>query len=773
MISSDNANGTHQGDRSSTSAAAAAAIAAAYPIETWPYGIATCDAPYADITDPITRDVLETPLVVAFQAAYRAATNDDEREAAIDAAFDAADEIGDANPDANGCSDDRPIRLIRFALQCLRIEARHERARKADEEWLSIPENAASRRKHEADSAARDAKARAEHEAREKARNDAADAADEKWKAEYAEKCRVWERSELEARLGGDEVRKVAREREGMLAPMWQKTPPDSRAGHRRPRLCTVGDFGARIEMTVAAVTLRNSVSPQLFNYLDNIGRVRKKDGRSVVSMCEPSDLQTELNDICWYYKPPTNALPLETEVRTPMEIADHMLHMATLPKLPVLHGVIAVPRFFGKGVLVTAPGYHPSGWLYDPKPGLKIPEVPMNPTAEQSAYASGRLYELFEGFAFKDACDPEKHPDDKPEFEPWARRKLYGQASRANAIGALLTPFIRPMVGLTPFFLFDKATQRVGASKLINGISLVATGDEVAFAAFPQTEEELEKRLVSELREPSEFLVFDNIEQEVRSASLSMMLTSGKFKGRELGASRMIRGEPKWITAGTGVNVKLYRDIAARTVRIRQDPGVERPQDRTDFMHPDWEVWIRQNHADLIWCCLVIIQAWIAAGKPLDKSVRFGGAFDNWAQTIGGVLRHAGIEGFLGNMSELAAVDTESQERNAFGQAWWGTFGLTVTRCGDQEKPIERGSLIPSGDCGGLLRMMQDTGTDVEGVDLKKSPSACRSALGKKLKRWEGAPLSVHTEQGDILVMIKSVFDRRTKSWAWRLERK
>jgi hypothetical protein len=84
---------------------------------------------------------------------------------------------------------------------------------------------------------------------------------------------------------------------------------------------------------------------------------------------------------------------------------------------------------------------------------------------------------------------------------------------------------------------------------------------------------------------------------------------------------------------------------------------------------------WVRSNRGRLVAACLTLCQGWIAAGRPRGR--RSIGSYENWAQTLGGILETAGIEGFLGNLNEaLEAADTEGEAWRAFVQAWWDRFG-------------------------------------------------------------------------------------------------
>src|SRR5262249_43313249 len=81
---------------------------------------------------------------------------------------------------------------------------------------------------------------------------------------------------------------------------------------------------------------------------------------------------------------------------------------------------------------------------------------------------------------------------------------------------------------------------------------------------------------------------------------------------------------------------------------------------------------------ADLIHACLVLIQAWIAEGKPAGTlSVKnLIGSFESWATTMGGILKVAGIDGFLSNLNDFyEESDAEGAAWRAFVTSWFAKF--------------------------------------------------------------------------------------------------
>ena len=92
---------------------------------------------------------------------------------------------------------------------------------------------------------------------------------------------------------------------------------------------------------------------------------------------------------------------------------------------------------------------------------------------------------------------------------------------------------------------------------------------------------------------------------------------------------------------------------------------------------------WVRATRARLVVACLILIRAWIATGRP--KGTRTIGSYETWSRVIGGILEHARIEGFLGNLDEmLAAADGEGAVWRSFITAWWDRFGTAEVGTGD-----------------------------------------------------------------------------------------
>ncbi len=127
-----------------------------------------------------------------------------------------------------------------------------------------------------------------------------------------------------------------------------------------------------------------------------------------------------------------------------------------------------------------------------------------------------------------------------------------------------------------------------------------------------------------------------------------------------------------------TGNNVMLGGDLARRCFWIRLDAAAPRPWQGREFRHPDLKAWVRNNRGGLLCALLTVARSWYTAGCPRSKTIELG-SFESWCRTVGGILAHAGVEGFLENLSLLyEQADPTQQQWQVFLAALRSTFGTT-----------------------------------------------------------------------------------------------
>ena len=400
-------------------------------------------------------------------------------------------------------------------------------------------------------------------------------------------------------------------------------------------------------------------------------------------------------------------------------------------PGLPVLAGIVMTPVFGRGGTLLTEPGYHPDARLfYYPTPGFTVPPIPELPTAKEiAACRSLLLDDLLGDFPFTSL------------------------AERAHAVSLLLLGFLRAMIdGPTPLHLIEKPAPGTGATLMVDAIATILTGSGASVMTEASDDEEWRKRVTAKLRQIPALLLIDNIHHKLDSSALAAALTAPFWEDRILGVSEMTRLPIRCIWIATGNNPEFSNEMARRLVRIRLDARVDQPWRRDGFRHPDLMIWVRANRARLVAACLTLCRAWIAAGRP--RGSRSNGSYESWAQTMGGVLHVAGIEGFLGNLDELMeASDGEGAVWRSFVSAWWDRFGTAEVGTGDLfalatdcEPPLPLGPGNEKSQrtrLGKALGKMRDRVFDIAGTKVRIR----LLGVSHQAKRWQ---LTIEGERGE-----------------------
>jgi hypothetical protein len=322
--------------------------------------------------------------------------------------------------------------------------------------------------------------------------------------------------------------------------------------------------------------------------------------------------------------------------------------------RFPSLGVLTQLPILRPDGTFRMEPGYDPvTRAYYRPTPESTFEPIPEHPGGNDVEIAVQHLKEAIAEFPFESPADT------------------------ANCFALLLTPILRLAFRMnTPLVLID--APKWGSGKTLLGLLVytIITGGEGTVCAAPTSEDEWRKRMTSLLERGSAVVILDNIDQQLQSPSLSAVLTSPYWEDRVLGRSEDVRlpNVSTWI--GTGNNIVLGGEIARRAIRIRLDAKVSNPAKRTGFRRNEQELleWARQNRSMLVASLFILVRAWWNAGQPKAEVPSFG-SFNKWAHKAGGILHHAGIEGFLEN---LDTVQVEADEESAQWEQFIRALALT-----------------------------------------------------------------------------------------------
>jgi hypothetical protein len=323
---------------------------------------------------------------------------------------------------------------------------------------------------------------------------------------------------------------------------------------------------------------------------------------------------------------------------------------------LPVLEGIIGTPTLRPDGSLIQEPGYDKATGLYF-QPTIHVPRVPDTITDEQVRTSREFVFKK----VFGEFC--------------WV-----SPGDFANYMALLISPMLRPYVrSTTPFGMFTATTPGSGKTNLTDAIGFVYGQSS---QVLPSRTEELQKKITAILiGNSSPVVVFDNLKEGtcISSEILATLVTKDTWDDRLLGASRSVEAanDRLWLASGNGLTVG--GDMGSRTVMVRLDPRMERPELR-NFEMGQFSDWIREdgNQEELLYHLLVLVQAWRQAGAVRDVKHTMRG-FTRWAQVMGGFLNFHGLTGFLDNAGDLAERDTDAEEWSAFLARWHQVFGTTA----------------------------------------------------------------------------------------------
>jgi hypothetical protein len=343
---------------------------------------------------------------------------------------------------------------------------------------------------------------------------------------------------------------------------------------------------------------------------------------------------------------------PPESVVRALLDLGDYRW-------IPEVARVVTTPVLGRDGSIVQLPGYHEaSGLYYAPASGLEQVDIPATIT--------------------------EQHVRDAREFllvESMGDFPFVSDADRANALGALLTPFLRDRIdGPTPLHTIDAPTMGTGKSMLASLICVPAMGRSTASLRWSASEEERRKLILGVLRSAMPAVNFDNVTGRIDSPALNMALTERKYSDRVLRTHDHPIAEVRCLWLMTANNAQFVGDVVRRVVPVRLDAGVERPYRRTgpvpgtSWRHNPLVPWAHERRAELVRAALVLCRWWVQEGESHSRTGRLG-SFESYEAVVGGVLSAAGVSGFLENLERLDEADDTTLFARLLAM-WFAAYG-------------------------------------------------------------------------------------------------
>jgi hypothetical protein len=268
----------------------------------------------------------------------------------------------------------------------------------------------------------------------------------------------------------------------------------------------------------------------------------------------------------------------------------------------------------------------------------------------------------------------------------------------------------------------------------------------------------EWRKRITSILLNGSAVAIIDNVDfaQPLESPSLAAVITANTWEDRILGRSEMVTLLARAIWIATGNNLRIDGDLPRRSVYCRMNARVARPWTREKFRHPNLLAWVIEHRGELLAAIFTIARAWIAAGRVSpDSNVPKLGSFESWRDVIGGMLRVAGIPGFLGNLDE--------HYRDSTTRAWWNFLEALSEIFGDAAISV---AVIVRKLSGTENSSLRETLPE-ELVDVISKPESLSRRLGKAFAKR--ADTRFPSISGKTTLRIENVGEARG-SVLWRV---
>lgn len=430
-------------------------------------------------------------------------------------------------------------------------------------------------------------------------------------------------------------------------------------------------NFDEAFDICFKALTAANDAEKKpVFSCLQDkpVRMSANKQGRIVFEEIAARGLWSELNKRVTFVRKTEAGAGDSARQAVPKEVSEHVYEQA-YDHLPQAPEIIYTPLYTfprdpsGKAtttpVLITQPGWYPELDVLMADTGFKVPAMEQTPTALDVEEAVRFLTEEVLGdFPFLDY-----------DLKGEERRA----PSEANALAMILTPFMRRLIhGSTPVFFVSKPTPGTGGTLLGKVPMLLFDGAESAPLRYTQNEEEMQKALLASIMETRSHLFFDDM-KEFNSRSLLQSITSQHIGGRMLGASKTVERPNRFNWIATGNNPNVMNEMERRICWIRLNAKTVDIQQRV-YRHEDYTVFLTENRAKAVHAVLTLIQNWISLGMPLWKE-RKQASFEDWAAKVGGVLHHAGVEGFLDNR-RAAAADMDERATKTFVKEWMQKFG-------------------------------------------------------------------------------------------------
>jgi hypothetical protein len=391
--------------------------------------------------------------------------------------------------------------------------------------------------------------------------------------------------------------------------------------------------------------------------------------------------------------------------VAPPPEIVRTLAARGQWAHVKILSGITEWPMLRADGTVLARAGYDvASSMIYEPRIFV---QVPTEPTKDDAASALADLLEMVGDFPF--AADGHK----------------------AAWLAGFLTLLARPAInGPTPLILIDANARGSGKTLLADLYGAMTMGKPLPRRTAPDNGEEWRKSLTSIAIAADPVILIDNVTKMLRSDSLDAVLTGTTYRDRLLSKNEEVVLDVKTLFVCTSNNAMISADLVRRSLHVRLDSPLERPEQRTKFRHQNLLAFATENRARFIRAGLTILRGYIVAGRPVVK-LRPMGSYEAWTSVVRAALIWAGAADAAETQDGLRdEAEPEHEELGALLGAWASAYGEKAVSVARVMSDIKN-DRDPLGT--GPFSNLRDAVMTVCGCPVDKLPTA--TMLGNKLR--------------------------------------
>jgi hypothetical protein len=393
----------------------------------------------------------------------------------------------------------------------------------------------------------------------------------------------------------------------------------------------------------------------------DEASPLRRPLGNTFLSPASKLSLERALNDAGVAYKfnkQGTKRLAANAPTRWCEQMLDRARGAYGLP-WKRLDALRTVPFLLEDGTLVSQPGYHAATGIWLDLRDVTFPEIPTEPTKEQARSALEKFEQVFCEYKFVPV-----------NGEAWNRTPSY-----AVVLSTILSILGRNLLPTVPGQGTTAPKPGSGKTDLNKAQAILATGSEPMMMGFVNMKE-FDKHVPVPLIEGDRVILIDNVDQMLRSETLTAMLTNPSgtpFQVRLLGQTEKVNVENHAVVMANGNYLQIFGDMERRWFLVDLDPQCESPEEREFEFDP--VKLAREKFPELAMAGLTALRYYLHAGCPrpdYGSAARDMGSYSAWNRIVRGLLLDLSFGDPMATRERVKESNPQRQDESALMEGFF-----------------------------------------------------------------------------------------------------